>query len=348
MLFYILDKNFELLTPIEDYVSYIWTKRFQASGDFELYLPATSELIDLFKSGKYVLKKDDPTTCMIIKNMQIQTDIEQGNHIIVTGKSAKNILSQRIIWSQTTLNGTPEVCMRQLVNANLINPTVTARKISNVVLGELKGITGSMSAQYTGNNLEETIQAICKTNNLGYDLLYDFDTQKFTFVVLQGTDRTTSQNDNPRVIFSNAYDNLLTTDYIYNSDEYKNVAKVGGEGEGSTRKFVSVGTAEGIDRFEIFVDSRNSSTNNGEIDNDTYEELLTEEGFEELTNYQISETISGQVDHEGTFKINEDYFLGDFVEVINEYGVSMVAQILEIIESEDESGYYIIPSFSSN
>ena len=42
-----------------------------------------------------------------------------------------------------------------------------------------------------------------------------------------------------------------------------------------------------------------------------------------------------------------DYFLGDIVQIENEYGIQASAQITEIIETENESGYSIIPTFSN-
>lgn len=45
--------------------------------------------------------------------------------------------------------------------------------------------------------------------------------------------------------------------------------------------------------------------------------------------------------------MNEDYFLGDVVQVINEYGISAAPRIVEIIESEDENGKSTVPTFST-
>ena len=50
---------------------------------------------------------------------------------------------------------------------------------------------------------------------------------------------------------------------------------------------------------------------------------------------------------DGNYVLNKDYFLGDIVQVINEYGISATPRIIEIIESEDENGTSVVPTFST-
>lgn len=348
MLFYLLNTSLEVVDVIETYKSYIWTTRYFTSGDFELYIPATSKMINMIKQDYYIIREDDPTQAMIIKNIQITTSIDEGNFLIVTGPSLKSILGRRIIWQQTILSGYVEQCVRRLVNENCVNPSIADRKINNMILGSELGITDTMSIQFTGDNLEEAIQGICKTFSLGYDVMLDLDNKKFIFILYKGTDRSYNQNAVPYVVFSNEFENLLKTDYSNNTLEYKNVAKVAGEGEGTARKSVTVGNASGLNRYEVFVDARDMSTNEGEIDLTTYNGLLAERGNEALAETIIKESIEGEVEANHTYKINEDYFLGDIVEVINEYGMEMTPRITEVIESEDDTGHYTIPTFSTD
>lgn len=347
-MYYLLDKELNFICPIEAYKSMIWTTRYYKSGDFELYAPATIELISLIKKDYYVVRDDDLTQAMIIKNIQITTDAEEGNFLIVTGKSLKSILRKRIIWKQTTLNGNVETCIRRLINENIINPIIFARKIDNFILGAELGITETMRQQFTGDNLEDAISSICINHGLGYDVLLDLENKQFIFILFKGTDRSYGQTKNPHVVFSKEYENLLSTNYLDNGENYKNVALVAGEGEGVDRKTAIVGDASGMDRYELFVDSRDISTNSEEpITDAEYSKLLITKGEEVLSENSMTESIDGDLEANHTWQYDRDYFLGDIVEVIDEYGHSMRPQIIETIESENDTGKNLIVTFAT-
>lgn len=348
MNFYLLDNNLNYIQIIEVYTSMIWTTRYYTPGDFELYAPASPDLLNVLQRDYYIVRDDDLTQCMIIADFEIKTDVENGDYITITGQSLKSILGRRIIWTQTVLNGNVETMIRKLVTDNAINPAIAARAISRLVLGDTIGLTATIEAQYTGDNLADTLTAIGQTYGIGYDVLLDLENKQFKFVLLQGVNRTYSQNTVPRVIFSNEYENLLTTDYKYNSDNYKNVALVAGEGEGTARKTAAMGTASGLDRYELYVDARDVSSNDGEITAAEYDNLLLERGAQKLAETVITESIEGEIEPNYTYQLNRDYFLGDLVEVINAYGVSMSPRITEVIECHDTNGYTCIPTFATD
>lgn len=348
MQYYLLDKDLNIVDIIDSYESVIWATRYYTVGDFELCVPATIKNVQMFKDDYYIIRDDDLTQAMIIKKIQLVTDVEDGDQLIITGKSLKSILNRRIIASQTTLAGYAEVGIRRLVTENAINPDNSERKISKLVLGAEAGFTETISAQYTGDNLGETVGTICKTLGWGYDVLLDLDDKVFIFILYKGLDRSYNQKDNPHVVFSNEYENLLRTNYTRDNENYKNVAVVAGEGEGVARKSVTIGTATDLDRYELYVDARDLSSNEGEITATDYDNLLIERGQEALAETVTTEDIDGEVETNYTNELNKDYFLGDIVEVINEYGVEMTPRIIEVIESEDATGHYTIPTFATD
>ena len=101
---YILDKSLETIGIIDVFTSVIWTKRYFSAGDFELYLPASSNNIKLLQTGNYVKRLDDDTV-MIIEKIQITTDAETGNFLTVSGRSLEILLARRIVWKQTIFLG---------------------------------------------------------------------------------------------------------------------------------------------------------------------------------------------------------------------------------------------------
>ena len=93
------------------------------------------------------------------------------------------------------------------------------------------------------------------------------------------------------------------------------------------------------------MDSRNTSSNNGEITEQEYEAALAAEGTQTLAEHTVTESFEGEVNYQTPYVYKTDFFMGDIVEVVNEYGISATPRISEVIESEDETGHSIIPTF---
>lgn len=347
---YVMDEYFEIIGIIDEYISIIWTTKYLTYGDFELYVSADTQLLEWLQTDRYLVRDSDIDeegyhNVMIIRNREITTDAEDGDHLIVTGYSLKSIINRRIIPNQTALSGEVVSCIQQLINENIINPENNSRKVNNFILGNNDIInTYTMKQQITGKNLGEAITDICTTYGYGYDVY--INNGNFIFKIYEGADRSYDQVINPYVVISSQFDNLLSSDYQVNTDNFANVAVVAGEGEGTARKKVTVGTAQGLERYEVWVDSRNTSTNDGEITEEEYEELLEQEGTEKLSELQPTTSFSGEIDSTINYVFNQDYFLGDIVQVENDYGIRAKTRIIEIIESEDDTGSSIIPTFS--
>ncbi len=113
------------------------------------------------------------------------------------------------------------------------------------------------------------------------------------------------------------------------------------------RKYQSIGNSEGMERYEMFVDAKDISSNNGEISLSDYNKLLIERGEEKLAENKEIEKYSGEIETTLTYRYKEDYDLGDTVQTVDKYGIEASPKILEIIESENENGYRIVPTFST-
>lgn len=100
MNFYILNETFDPIAIIDDYESAIWTDRYLEPGDFELYIPINNTIPSNIKIGRYLYYEGSEHT-MIIESIKIETDIEDGDKMIVTGRSLESILDRRIIWNKT-------------------------------------------------------------------------------------------------------------------------------------------------------------------------------------------------------------------------------------------------------
>lgn len=354
---YVLDQNFNLQGVIDEYVSIIWRPSYSEIGDFEIYLGATPKAIDLLRENRYVVRSSDISVengittyenVMVIKNIQLITDVENGDFYCVTGRELKFLLHQRIVWKQTNLTGTAENAIRRLVDENAISPTDTKRIIPNLVLGVPAGLKETIEKQVTGKYLDESIVEICNTYHYGWDIF--ITNNKMTLVVYAGTDRSYEQTERPYVVFSDDFENLYNTEYQLSTEAFANTTLIGGEGEGAERIYTTVNNDNtGLNRYETFTDARDISQNKGseeEIDLDTYTKLLVERGKENLASLSYTEGFSGEVLSDVAFKYGKDFFIGDVVTVINKYGLQKNVRVLSAIESEDESGIKLLPQFN--
>lgn len=338
----ILNKNFERIGLVDDYSSLIWTIRYYECGDFEIVVPADTKHIDLLQRGYYVTREDDEHVG-IIEDFSLSVDEDQNEQMIVTGRFLSSILDRRIIATQTQLYGTVSAGIASLINDAIISPVIEARKIDNFYVNATN-FTERLEAQYTGKNLLETVEDICKTNHIGFKTT--LDNGKFVFSLFKGVDRSYNQSKNPRVVFSDEYDNLISSTYEEQSSELVTDVLVAGEGEGLDRKTVWASREDpsGLDRYEMYHDQRNLQSNDGEISDDEYYAQMLEEGLEQLTT--ITTAFDGTV-YFDSIKYREDVSIGDVVVIENtRWNIAINSRLIEVIESVDESGAYeIVPTF---
>lgn len=344
--FNVHDSTGVLIGIIENPLSAIWTRRYQKPGDFELYLPAAIDALAIIEDDFFITRDDAPEV-MIVERVELTTSEEEGNYIRVTGRGAESLLDRRIVLEQTTLSGRVDAAMRRLIDENAISPANPARKLP--IAMPVPGIASeAIQAQYTGTNLLETIQEICKAYGLGFRAVVDNYTQVTpTIELLRGVDRSEGQEATPPVVFSPEYENLLSSSYVLDTTKYKNVAIVAGEGEGKARKRAIYGSASGMARRELYVDARDMSTNDGEISDADYSSQMLARGAEKLAEHGITEAFDGEIDTSNTFVLDKDYTCGDIVTVENEYGIRKDERITAIMESWDESGYTAVPIFEN-
>ena len=336
---WILDGDtFEPVGIVDTASSVIWVNRFRECGDFEIYINATAQSVELLQKDRMVTRPGDEMAC-IIEAVNLDTNEENGDYLKVTGRCTRSILDRRIIWDQTVLTGTVEDGMRRLVTDAFISPTDPARKYEKLTLAPAHGYTDQVAAQYTGDELLAAITELAAANNYGFKMplrggLFELDFYK-------GVDRSAGQSKNPRVIFSEEFDNLAASSYSSDKTKYKSVALVAGEGEGADRRRTTVTRSvdqEGLHRREMFIDARDVSSNEGEITDDEYTAQLAERGRTNMAEAASVESMAGTI-LDRQYKYGVDYFLGDIVTVQNKYGIMVNAQVLEVMEKWDEAGY---------
>ena len=376
---YLLDSKLNKIHVIDTYLSVLWVSRYNAVGDCELVISASMQNFQKIQESKYIVRDDDDMACEINK-IEIKTDEENGNQLIISGTDIKNILYQRIVEKQTNFNGLVEDYIITLIEDSIINPTNMDRKIENFVLDTKKGCSETIKQQVTYNNVGEKIEELCKQYGWGFKVT--IKDKKFVFTLFKGEDKS------EYITFSPEYDNISTTDYVKDNTNIKNVALVAGEGEGVDRAITIIGSGKGIERREMYIDEKDTSSTieydelilrypggkqvtinsiiyyqvnevniatitkdeEGEITNvklckDIYLESLKNTGYEKMSEYKSVTSFVGEVIIGMTYTYKKDYNLGDIVNIVNEYGISINARISEIVESKEEEGYKMEPTF---
>lgn len=343
----ILDSDFEATNVVDVFKSLIWTDRYYECGDFEISTYPTIEDIELFKQD-YYLYNANSDRLMIIEKIQISSDVEEGSSMIVSGRSLESILDRRVLWNDISISGNLQLGIKSLITDNIISPSKPERKIDNFIFEDSTDpriTVMAFDAQYkTGDNLYDIIVDLCKERSLGFKVTLNASKQ-FVFKLYLGEDRSYEQDTNDYVIFSPNFDNLISSNYIESKSSYKNVCLVGGDGEGTARKFTAVGNTSGLERREMFTEA--SSISSDEVSSTQYTAQLVQKGREDLAQNTEIVTFEGEADTATMFVYGQDFFIGDIVQISNEYGHENRVRVLELVISEDESGYSSYPTFST-
>jgi hypothetical protein len=104
----------------------------------------------------------------------------------------------------------------------------------------------------------------------------------------------------------------------------------------------------GLDRREAYTDATSTSMEDeygGVLSPERYEAILRQKGYDTLIDNTPNTAFEAEVDPEAMFVYGRDYFIGDIVQVVNEYGIEGRAYISEVIMSCDDSGTYMYPTF---
>ena len=123
--------HFPVIGMIPSYYSLLWNPQLYGLGYFQVKVAATQENVNLLKKGRFLVRQEDIhqessliyENAMVIREVTIDYNADQGYIMTVEGKSIKNILSQRIIWDQYVCNNQqlPSV-IYDLMQRNIVDP----------------------------------------------------------------------------------------------------------------------------------------------------------------------------------------------------------------------------------
>lgn len=377
MQLFVLDKSFEVVSLCDTFSSLIWTERYSGYGDFELYLPASIENINMFPRGFYLSLIEPPVydkngkkievrnDVMIVEKTELSTDLEEGDRLVVSGRSLESLLLRRVIPKKVKYESIdPREIIKTILNENIIEPSEPARKIHNFKIAmdssQRPDTKDKRTYEFDGDYVYDAIKTICDDYDLGFSLDLKTDdnwrTSYLAFSTVYGTDRSYEQTKNPYMVFSPRFDNLISSDTIEDDTEFYNSAYVASTEEtkdNKTRRLIKYvpnnsGRSEWDIRETFYTNSDaklNDGNNNPRPDSDIYSEL-EKYGKDELKTQKSNDSFNAEIALLNSVQYHRDYDIGDLIQFDNVYGVNRTARITEYVRNEDDNGYREYPTFT--
>lgn len=341
----IINHKFERLGVINKFDMIQYSPKYSGIGSFELSCALNEENKSLIVEDNILWIEDGYAG--VIQYI----DKSSENEIKVKGKLLSVVLNWRTVIKTYEANKPPTGIFEELVRLNFM--TDGERKIDGFTF--INNITDSTAIRYqvTGKSLSDIFQPISETYDIGYEVYLNMKKKAFEFTLFRGKDLTIGNKDgNKPVIFGTDFNNILSSEYVSDKNNYRNVAYVAGEGEGESRVVVEVKQTEstGFFRREIVVDARDLQKANSvsRMTDEEYNELLQQRGKEKLSEFRKVESYEAELmsDTRTGFVYGKDYFLGDTVSVIDKnLGVILSAKITEATITFAEDGYTVEPTF---
>lgn len=344
----------------DSFSSLLWDIEYYSCGVFEVYIAASPKNIAIFQTGRIVGRDDDKEHYGLIESVQLETDAEDGDYLIVRGRFLMCLLERRIIYP--TVNFTKETSYSDIIKTVVqFNAVVSGvRRIPGLSVGTATGSCWEQKTklQISYDNLMRWVYTVCeKIGGTANIRLNKISGEEYAMILelSEGADRSIMQEENPHIVFSDGYNNLLSFSYSTDISEQKNFAYVLGKGEGEERKrttYCNGSEPSHLDRYEVYVDAKDMSDEeqeNGEtkpIPETEYIEMLKEKGKQSIV-LPLTASESQIAVQSTQFRYNADYFVGDYVTVEHRrFGLRQnKIQLIGMIESFDQNGRNLTPTF---
>lgn len=365
----IRNQNLEIAGIVDVFKSLIWHVEYYGAGDFEIYAPVSPVNLALLIEDNFVTRPNDENVG-VIETVEYTFSATDGRMIVASGRFAKSILDRRLTVSVITVGDIPipyemtgnvELAVRNLIWYNIMGCTWdTTRNVSILDLGTRKMFPqeivdengNSTSIQTFLDNLLTWTDEFLKKYGLAANVTINSE-QMLEYNVYQGKNRAVDNTDgNTPVIFSQDYENLISSSFKSDKKIYKNFAVIGGETSGSPRYYATTQTAEsGLNRREIFIDGSNTSRtlSGSTITPQEYVKQLCAIAVQKLAGLANYQSFDGEINLNSlTFVYKTNYDIGDIVTIQDsDTKVFSNVRILEITEVQDDNGYTLTGKYES-
>ena len=274
-LMYLTSTSFEIkpIAVIDNAKSVIWVRQYDTPGEFELYIPASTDIFRLIKSnmGYLLVTREGRADVMYVEYVKLTESAEDGDHILLKGRTIDCVMERRVIGYPTKFTITPiGAAIKNLIEDNMIYPedhgdyTDSTTRIMSPFRFVMPTVYGpALNRAYNGENLLETVGALLKESNCG--LRCTLEDGEIIMRLYRGQNR-------PAVRFSRGNENLLLSEYECDIRGQCNTAFVYAEGDSEheqadgsnpytvTAQYPSSGQESNYARYEGFTTASDTTT----------------------------------------------------------------------------------------
>ena len=320
MIFYALDKNFNLAADGIPYTNMQWNRKYYEAGDFQAELP----LYAYDDSWAYIGTRERSELGEIQK---IQYSGEGDTKVLLTGFFCEKMLDDKVCFPEYSANEiNVETAFREIFNKYKKDLNITLGAANNPLLG------GTTSLEFTDDELGKKLYSILETFELSYRVGFDYKTKKLRLDIWQGKDRTQSQKENAYQVFSTNFGNIANKTVDIDNSGYKNYAiiPIMDDGETVGKDTLYLDWSNGGYKKEIVFDKRSEWPDEYTTDAQFKEQVL-QQAAEELLAYSIVEDVDLQLIDDTGYMV--DYDLGDKCTCyLSDIGYLADARIVEVRE----------------
>lgn len=206
MQFMALNENFVLITPLAPTLVQ-WNRKYYECGDFEIQISHEQYSNDM----KYIYTKDRPEIGIINK---VIYDEEKTT---LKGFFLNKLLDDKIVYPTYYGSGEITQVLMRMINANREDIRIDGFNLLN---------GNKVDFQSTGDELGKKLYEILATQEMSYNLSYDYQQDNFIFSFIKGKDKTIGDDI---VTFSTKFKNLIEPVLNEDDSEYKNYALIAGD-----------------------------------------------------------------------------------------------------------------------
>lgn len=339
--FEVFDLGINSLGIVDVYDEIVWERRYYESGYFELHAPATDNNLKLLAENR-ILYQNSAEESGLITAIFLSEEDGTGK-ITVCGRFLSFLLHKRLIKSETVVSGNAETIMRKLVTDVMANN----EGFEIIKLGEISKTSGTYSAPIGYGDLHDTLSMISMLSGTAFRLRLSPAEKLIYFECYEGKDRSVNQTENPQIVFSADYDNILSSAQLTRDITPEiNAATVRYSGEyGEISLEYNPLKLTGLDKKEIYIDEVPKTKRSGGttvIDEEATIAEFTKIAKEAITAPTFDFTCA--VSYEGEYRAGYD--LGDIVTVYKkEWGITKSLRITTMTENTTAAGYSVIPVF---
>lgn len=341
---WVFNQQMEQLGVLTNISSLEWNRVYTEKSRFTMTIPLgdkfNEELYGLIKVGHYIYKSD-LDEAMYISSWRIDTDLEGVQNLTVSGYSLEYYLSYRVFEKVEFENIHIVDFVNNVINSELISPANENRKIDNLKAFDIELMKENVGEIFINvydenQNLYTYLTNLLNYHEIGLSFHFDAREKGIVWNIFKG------KKVNAR--FSTTYQNLISQDYYFSENKFKNTAIMQFEvevedGDNLIETQIVGDENKGLQRREVFKESASDS-----------ELTILEQGNIILNTYNKLETFDSVINiNNNQFEYLTEWNLGDIVTIKSDIWALLVdVRIREITEHYDATGKNISVIFGSS